>query len=177
MLGYDFSNLSIMVVDDYMPMRAILRGVLLALGVGNVADAANGRDALEQLKSFNADIVILDNMMEQMNGIELTYRIRGGEGGTDPFIPIIMISGYSELNYIMEARDAGVSEFLAKPISAKLVFLRLRTVIEKPRSFVRTQDFFGPDRRRRPLEIEQPERRDSPYEYDGTKRQEERPEE
>lgn len=174
MQNYDLSKLNVLVVDDYRPMRIILVRVLLALGITEIAEAEDGKGAFEQFEDFKADIIVLDNKMKPMDGIELTRKIRAGEEGIDPFIPIIMVSGFSEMDNIMEARDAGVSEFLAKPISAKLMFLRLRAVIENQRSFVRTQNFFGPDRRRRLLKVDEMERRGTPHQYKEQKQRDPR---
>ena len=71
-----------------------------------------------------------------------------------------MLTGHTEADRVMEARDAGVTEFLAKPVSALQLFQRIRTIIEAPRQYVRTADYFGPDRRRRnELDYEGVERR------------------
>jgi hypothetical protein len=50
------------------------------------------------------------------------------------------------------ARDAGVTEFLAKPITAHTLFSRIAEIVERPRAFVRCDSYFGPDRRRRAIE-------------------------
>jgi DNA-binding response OmpR family regulator len=63
-------------------------------------------------------------------------------------VPIIMLTGYSEKKCVIAARDAGITEFLAKPISAKALYQRILNVIANPRPFVRTKTYFGPDRRR-----------------------------
>jgi hypothetical protein len=60
-----------------------------------------------------------------------------------------MMTGHSAVVRVMEARDAGVTEFIAKPLSAKTLLNRLNSVLYQPRAFVRTQTYFGPDRRRR----------------------------
>ena len=60
-----------------------------------------------------------------------------------------VITGHSERWRVMEARDAGVTEFIAKPLTAKAVIDRVNAVIFRPRPFIRTPTFFGPDRRRR----------------------------
>src|SRR3546814_1685570 len=64
------------------------------------------------------------------------------------FVPIIMVTAQSEEWKVMKARDAGVTEFLVKPFSAKTMARRITVVVENPRQFVRTDEFFGPDRRR-----------------------------
>jgi DNA-binding NtrC family response regulator len=63
-------------------------------------------------------------------------------------IPVIMITGHSTQRRVSEARDAGVNEFLAKPLTARGVLDRVALVIDHPRSYVRTDTYFGPDRRR-----------------------------
>ena len=58
-----------------------------------------------------------------------------------------MLTGFTELHRVKQARDAGVTAFLAKPISAAALYRRLCTVIDDQRPFVRVGDFIGPDRR------------------------------
>jgi len=86
--------------------------------------------------------------MRPVGGVEMTRRIRSGEEAIDPFLPVILVSGHAEIVEIMAARDAGANEYLAKPLSAKILDLRLNAVIKHPRPFVRSDNFFGPDRRR-----------------------------
>ena len=175
MADLDLSDLSILIVDDYPPMRAILRIMLKALGVRNIGEANDGLAAVDKMKGFRADIVIADYRMLPMDGVELTLQIRNGDAGIDPFTPVVMVSGHSEKSKICRARDAGVTEFLVKPVSATLLYYRLRTAIENPRPFIRSPDFFGPDRRRRAMMFEGPDRRKVPYEYTSHERQSERP--
>jgi two-component system, chemotaxis family, chemotaxis protein CheY len=170
MADYDLSNLTVLVVDDYQPMRVILKNVLYALGIKNITEASGGEEALKALQVGNFDIVFTDNLMKPMSGIELVRKIRAGEEEVGSFTPIIMISGYSDMVHIVEARDAGINEFLAKPVSAKLVYLRICSVIESPRNFINCEEFFGPDRRRRLVQKDGEERRDGEYDYDAQKR-------
>jgi CheY-like chemotaxis protein len=171
MSDYDLANLRLMIVDDYQPMRHIMRGILREWGITHVGEAANGREALEELKNFAADVLITDYRMFPIDGLELTRTIRSGEAGVDPYLPIILITAYTEMNTILDARDAGVNEFLAKPISAKLVYYRIRSIIEHPRPFVRAEEFMGPDRRRRTLPLTGEDRREVEHEVSGAERQ------
>jgi DNA-binding response OmpR family regulator len=59
-----------------------------------------------------------------------------------------MLTGHSEKKRVVAARDAGVTEFLAKPISAKALYQRILNVVANPRPFIKTKNYFGPDRRR-----------------------------
>jgi two-component system, chemotaxis family, chemotaxis protein CheY len=58
------------------------------------------------------------------------------------------MTGHSEKKRVINARDAGITEFLAKPISAKGLYQRVLNVVANPRPFIRTKSYFGPDRRR-----------------------------
>ena len=94
------------------------------------------------------DIVITDWSMPIFDGLELAQMIRQPESKGNPYAPIIMLTGHSEKRRVTVARDAGVTEFLAKPISAKALYERIVNVVASPRSFIRTKTYFGPDRRR-----------------------------
>ena len=98
--------------------------------------------------------------MEGTNGEEFVRRVRLGSDTLNPFLPVIMVTGFTEIHRVVAARDAGVSGFLAKPISAKSLYQRLVGLVDDERAFVRMQDFFGPDRRSpRRLSHSGPERR------------------
>ena len=158
---YDFSRLSVLIVDDSVHIRRLVRAILHAFGCRDIYDAPTGTRALKELRSNQIDVIILDWMMEPMDGIELTRRIRTGEGIPNPYVPIIMLTGHTTMNCILQARESGVTEYLAKPITPKGLMSRLRMVIAKPRPFVRTPVFFGPDRRRKDSSFYQgPERRE-----------------
>jgi DNA-binding response OmpR family regulator len=85
--------------------------------------------------------------------------VRTDDDSPNMFLPIIMMTGHTERARIFSARDAGVTEFLAKPVTAKSLLMRLTNIIEHPRPFVRAKGYFGPDRRRRSEEYAGPERR------------------
>lgn len=167
MTGVDLSALDVLIVEDHAPMRRILKSVLEQFGIVKVREAGDGAEALAMFAAYRPDLIITDYRMAPVDGIELTRMIRDGETPLSPFTPIIMVSAYSEMERIFMARDAGINEFLAKPISAKLLYLRIRTVVEKPRQFVRTGDFFGPDRRRRRVDEYGVERRTVQHTYPG----------
>jgi len=85
--------------------------------------------------------------------------VRTGEDSPNPFVPVIMLTGHTETSRVVEARDAGVNEFLAKPISANGLYRRIRAIIENPRLYIKNKGYFGPDRRRRQVENFPMERR------------------
>ena len=95
------------------------------------------------------DVAFVDFRLEGLDGLEFCRLVRNGADSPNPFLPIIMITAYSERSRVMEAVNAGVDEFLVKPIRAIDVASRLNAVVERRRPFVRSPSYFGPDRRRR----------------------------
>ena len=158
-MGYNLSKLRVLIVDDSKNMRMLVRTVLTAIGVQHVFEAADGGAGLQELRANPVDIAIVDWVMEPMDGLEFVRHVRSAEDSPNPFLPIIMMTGHTERARIFSARDAGVTEFLAKPITAKTLLLRLTNIIEHPRPFVRAKGYFGPDRRRRSEQYAGPERR------------------
>lgn len=147
-MAYDLSKLSMLIVDDSLYMRRIVRSLLNGLGVRHVLEAEDGAGALEVFNQQPVDVIITDWVMPVFDGLELTASVRNPQSSPNPYTPIIMLSAYAERSRVTKARDTGITEFLCKPISAKQLYLRLLNCVENPRPFVRTQSFFGPDRRR-----------------------------
>lgn len=148
MYSVDCSRLRFLIVDDNTHMRRIIRALLHGFGVREAHEAEDGAAGLEAFSSYSPDVVIADWAMPIFDGVELTRMIRQADAIANPFVPIIMVSGYAERRKVLEARDAGVNEFLVKPISAKVLYQRIVSVVLNPRPYIRTKTYFGPDRRR-----------------------------
>jgi two-component system chemotaxis response regulator CheY len=148
MVRIDFNRLRFLVIEDSAHMRRILRTLLNGFGAREVYEAEDGASGLESFTHFMPDIVIVDWVMPIFDGLELAQMIRQPGANANPYVPIIMLTGHSDKKRVMIARDAGITEFLCKPISAKSLYERILNVIAKPRPFVKTKTYFGPDRRR-----------------------------
>ena len=148
MFRIDFNKLRFLVCDDNPHMRRILRTLLHSFGAREVYESEDGATALEMYTHYVPDIVITDWAMPIFDGLELAQMIRQPESKGNPYAPIIMLTGHSEKRRVTVARDAGVTEFLAKPISAKGLYQRILNVVANPRPFIKTKTYFGPDRRR-----------------------------
>jgi two-component system, chemotaxis family, chemotaxis protein CheY len=144
-----FELLKVLLVDDNQHMKVLLGEILRAIGVREVFSAADGVEALEMMRGREVDIVFTDLNMKPMDGIDFVRRLRTAPDSPNPFAPVIMITGHSTRSRVEAARDAGVNEFLAKPITARSVLDRIQRVVEHPRPFIRSETYFGPDRRRR----------------------------
>ncbi|TAJ69161.1 MAG: response regulator [Phenylobacterium sp.] len=146
-MRYDL--LKILLVDDNHYMRVLLAEILRAIGVHHIYEANDGAEGLQMMRDHPIDLVMTDLSMQPLDGIDFVRLLRNSPDSPNQMAPVIMITGHSTFARVNEARDAGVSEFLAKPLTARGVIERLNQAIENPRSFVRTDDYFGPDRRRR----------------------------
>ena len=148
---YVLDDISILVIDDNRHMQKLVVEILNGLGVKSTAQFGDATQALAELQHFPADVIIVDWHMTPMDGLEFVRSVRTSKDSPNPYVPIIMLSGYTEHQRITDARDAGINEFLAKPISAKSLYQRIATIIDNPRPFIRSKDYFGPDRRRQNL--------------------------
>lgn len=144
-----FDKLTILVVEDMEPMAQMIGSVLDALGVGKIVIAHSGNEGFALTQRYNPDIIIADWLMEPVNGIDMIRQIRKHPGSPNRTVPILMLTGFNAKARVMEARDAGVTEFLVKPFSAEDLARRLSHIINKPRDFVDNGAYFGPDRRRK----------------------------
>jgi CheY-like chemotaxis protein len=144
-----YDQLTVLVVDDSRHTRVLLTEILRALGVKKILEASDGSEGLKQASLAPIDLVMTDMSMQPMDGVDFVRLLRRSPDTPNQFVPVIMITGHATVSRVNEARDAGASEFLAKPFNARDVVRRLHQAIERPRAFVDRDDFSGPDRRRR----------------------------
>ena len=156
----DFSKVSFLIVDQNKLSTQLLRDILAMLDVTRIRSVTSVKRAQNALRQDLCDIVITEYHMEPETGIDLIDWIRNGFDSPDRMIPIIMLTANSEEEYVVHARDRGVTEFLAKPFNVDGLYRRLVSVIARPRAFVNADSYFGPDRRRRQVPFDGPNRRD-----------------
>lgn len=147
MKSYDLSHINVLLVEKHGYMRRLLRDVLRQFGIRDIRDCDNPEQAFEMFKERQADLVMTD-WAPGLDGISLLKALRNADMSPNPFVPVIVITANTESRHIYEARDSGMTEFLAKPITAKRVYSRVCSVVEKRRMFISNDEFFGPDRRR-----------------------------
>ncbi len=113
----------VLVADDSSTMRKIILRSLQAVGVSEVTEAADGDEAVDKFNPGDFDLVLTDWNMPGKSGLEVTQEIRK----KDDKIPIIMVTTEAEKSRVMEAIEAGVSDYLVKPFTAET----LREKLEK----------------------------------------------
>jgi CheY-like chemotaxis protein len=162
------ADIVVMIVDDNRQMRVLTRSLLRAAGVNKVIDAETAEEAIDAMRRTTIDIVLLDWKMSPMNGLDFTLQVRRAPDSPNPFVPILMMTAHTEQSRVAAARDAGVTGFLRKPVSARALFDRMQNALLDRRMFVKTNDFFGPDRRHEHLPgYPGPFRRDSDHADQG----------
>jgi len=144
-----FDLLKILLVDDNQHMRLLLTEILRALGVRRIYEALDGAEALQMMRQIEMDLVMTDLTMGPLDGIDFVNLLRNSPDSPGPFTPVIMITGHSTMRRVAEARDAGVNEFVAKPLTAKALIDRMKSVINSERGWVKSANYIGPDRRRK----------------------------
>ena len=147
-MTYKFENITVLVVESSHAMFELTRSVLKTFGIEKIEHANGYEEGFQTFQEINPDLVITDWLSEPLNGLELTKKIRSDPASPNPFVPIILMSGYSVKTRVLLARDSGITSFLAKPFTAKMLYKRIEELIEFPRQFVKNEHYFGPDRRR-----------------------------
>lgn len=128
----NFSEITLLVVDNCQPFRKMIMKVLLRFGFQAVYEAANGEEAIDQIRHHHIDIVMTEWSIEPFNGYELIRRLRTDKRLADEDMRLIMLTGLTEKARVVAARDAGVDGFLRKPVSPDTLFKRIVSVIDNP---------------------------------------------
>jgi DNA-binding response OmpR family regulator len=144
----EFDRLSFLVIEDNAHMRRLLAAMLEAFGATAIHQAPDGQAGLELFANEKPDIVLLDWEMPGMDGLAVARRMRDRAWSHNAFVPILMVTAHSEKGRVVAARDAGVSDFLTKPVNPKNLHEKLLGLVIDQRPFIATKDYFGPDRRR-----------------------------
>ncbi|MBX3350556.1 MAG: chemotaxis response regulator CheY [Nitrospira sp.] len=120
--------MKILIVDDMVTMRRIVKNVLKQLGFSNIDEAENGQDALQKLKSSKYDFVVSDWNMPVMTGIDMLRAIRADE--QLKAIPVLMVTAEAQQKNLVEAVQAGVSNYIVKPFTAETMQEKLAKIFK-----------------------------------------------
>jgi two-component system chemotaxis response regulator CheY len=160
-MAYDFSRVNILVVESTHEMFKLFKSVMVMLDVPekNIYSAFSAEEGFERFCHEKHDMIITDWLQSPDKGVELTVKVRSDFRSPNRFAPVIMTAGSGHKNRVLKARDAGISEYLVKPFSANALATRITRVIERPRPFVLSERYTGPDRRIKEMPVNIPERR------------------
>ena len=121
-------NMEILIVDDYQTMLRIIKNLLRQLGFSNVDEASDGQQAYEMFEKKKYDLIISDWNMEPMSGIEFLTKVRASDTGNAK-VPFIMITAESKTENVIEAKKAGVSNYIVKPFNAQTLKSKMASVL------------------------------------------------
>lgn len=130
------SEITVLVVEDRMHMRKIIRSILNGMGIKLVQESHDGRDALGKLKHHSGDyrrydLVICDWMMPSMSGVELLEVMRKDPSMRE--LPFLMLTAESDEDNVTRAINAGVSDYILKPFTAKTLENKVLAILESQR--------------------------------------------
>ena len=161
MKNFNLTKVNVLVVERQLFLRQLMREILHALGVAHVSVSYADELFDDTNMEYPPDMIFTD-WSPGLDGIDLIKTIRGNRANLDRYIPVVVVSAFTDLKHVCQARDAGMTEYLAKPVSGEMIYRRICSLVEHPRNFIETEIFFGPDRRRRVLDFGGGEQRAQP---------------
>ncbi len=124
-----YKDLTVLIVDDFLTMRRIVRKILRDLDFQNIIEAEDGSAALEVLKTNKVDLIVSDWNMPKMTGLELLKAVRADE--KTKHLPFLMVTAEAQKENIFEAVQAKVSNYIVKPFTAATLEEKLGKIIPK----------------------------------------------
>ncbi|MGE3977330.1 MAG: chemotaxis response regulator CheY [Nitrospira sp.] len=121
-------NMKILVVDDMVTMRRIVKNILKQLGFANVEEAENGQEALQKLQADTYGFVVSDWNMPVMTGIDMLRAIRADEKLKTT--PVLMVTAEAQQSNLVEAVKAGVSNYIVKPFTAETLQEKIEKIFK-----------------------------------------------
>lgn len=146
--SYNVENLRVLIIDEHEQLRTVVCGVLRNLGIRNIREAESVEQGYTLFCDTNPDITFVD-WTPEFDGIGILNKIRTDPESPNPFAAVVVMTGYSEAYHVQHARDAGMDSYLAKPVSAERIYKHIVSLIDNRKNFVKSREFFGPDRRRK----------------------------
>lgn len=145
---YDISGLNVLILEQQSLMRNLMKHVFHEFKVKNTHITYDVDTAFQIFCETDIDLVLTD-WSRGIDGMGFLKNVRLHDDSPNPYVPVIVVTANTEIDHVFIARDTGMSEYLAKPVSATMIYSRICATIDSTRPFVRAGGFFGPDRRRR----------------------------
>ena len=123
----NWDAITCLIVDDDKFSRTFVKTALYQVGIKNTKEASNTAEAVEILRNYKVNVVLMDQQLPEQSGLELARKIKAGEVGDSKDLPVIMVTIDTKENTVMEAKAIGIHEYLVKPISPLALKKRLCT--------------------------------------------------
>ena len=130
----DFDFLKVLLVEDQKDARLMVKNMLMELGVTQVFEAKDGKEGLNFMDAAYdfVNLIICDWNMPQISGVEFLRQIRS----VDPMMPFLMVTGRSDMDSVLEAKNSGVTGYIRKPFSHVQLEAKLRIIIQKMPEYI-----------------------------------------
>ena len=132
-MSVSLEKVRFLIVDDNVHMLNIVKTILRGFGAVHVLEAKDPAEAIHRLRHDAIDIVVLDYVIGDEDGVAFLRRLRTDQDSPAPYVPVIMLTAHSEKNRVELARDAGANEFCTKPVTAAEMIRKVAAVIDRPR--------------------------------------------
>ena len=120
-------DMKVLIVDDYSTMLRILRNLLRQLGFCNIDEASDGAQALQKMRGGNFGLVLSDWNMQPMTGLQLLKQVRSDDELKST--PFILVTAESKTENVIEAKEAGVSNYIVKPFNVQTLQMKISSVL------------------------------------------------
>lgn len=124
-----YKDLTVLIVDDFVTMRRIVKKILRDLDFQNIIEAEDGSAALDVLKSTKVDLIVSDWNMPRMSGLELLKLVRSTDSIKE--IPFLMVTAEAQKENIIEAVKAKVSNYIVKPFTVATLEEKLAKIVPR----------------------------------------------
>ncbi len=143
----NIAGLSFLLADPNPHSTAIIHSILRGFGANRVVEVRNNRDAMQVLSEQKIDLMMVEPKLPKGGGLAFIRSIRQDHNSPCRTLPILVVSGDTRTSMVKSARDCGANMVIAKPMSPASLYERLAWVAFRPRKFIETATYFGPDRR------------------------------
>ena len=143
----NFRGVTALLVDRNGYCRSLVSQMLRGFGLQSMHSCSSGEEAKKLLKETYIDMCVIEADLPDMRGSELIRWIRQENKEPLRFVPILVLSGYTQLRMLSETRDSGANLVLKKPLSAQALFDRIAWLARTPRAYIEAGSYVGPDRR------------------------------
>lgn len=125
------NSFKVLIVDDHKTMLRILRNLLNQAGFEHIDEANDGQEALQMLTQHNYGLILSDWNMMPMTGLQLLQFVRTDATYRHQNVPFIMITAEARPENVMEAKKAGVDNYIIKPFNAQTLEAKIIPVLGK----------------------------------------------
>lgn len=155
---YDTTNflkgIKVLLSDDDKLTVKLVSDTLKVFGITNIVCTYTGKQFKTEIAKRKFDLMIIDWKLGSFDGCDFLIKLRNDSNAKNRFTPLILLTGKGTVDEVKKARDSGITEFILKPFSVKKLREKLIEIVEKPRDFIISRNYTGPDRRRVAIKVE-----------------------